>query len=171
MPTIDLNKHEQFAQLVAKGINPVRAYVSVGYSDKGAAQGAARLLKKVPVCGRIKELQETLSAGVIALEIRSRNARLTALQKRWDRLRSALDLLLDQRGADMADIPGGASGILYRDYKGTTGQMVTRIDPGVVSLVGTLLAHERQAAEELAQWKARVSPASVRQTLLFSTKR
>jgi hypothetical protein len=48
----------------------------------------------------------------------------------------------------MADVPGGASGILCRDYKGMTGQMVTRIDPGVVSLVGTLLAHERQAAEE-----------------------
>jgi hypothetical protein len=28
------------------------------------------------------------------------------------------DLILDQRGADMADLPGGARGILCRDYKG-----------------------------------------------------
>jgi hypothetical protein len=30
---------------------------------------------------------------------------------------------------------------------------VVRIDPGVVSLVADLRAHERQAAEELEQWK------------------
>jgi hypothetical protein len=52
-------------------------------------------------------LQETLSASTIALEISSRNARVAALQERWDRLRSGLELLLDQR--DMADVPGGRS--------------------------------------------------------------
>jgi hypothetical protein len=30
---------------------------------------------------------------------------------------------------------------------------VTRIDPGVVSLVAELRGHERQATEELCQWK------------------
>jgi hypothetical protein len=35
-----------------------------------------------------------------------------ALQERWDRLRAGLDLVLDQRGADMADLRGGASGLL-----------------------------------------------------------
>jgi hypothetical protein len=30
---------------------------------------------------------------------------------------------------------------------------VTRIDPGVVSLVAELRGHERQAAEEVEQWK------------------
>jgi hypothetical protein len=30
---------------------------------------------------------------------------------------------------------------------------VTRIDPGVVSLVAELRGHERQAAEELERWK------------------
>jgi hypothetical protein len=38
--------------------------------------------------------------------------------KRWDRLRAGLDLILDQRGADMADLPGGTSGMLVRGYKG-----------------------------------------------------
>jgi hypothetical protein len=34
------------------------------------------------------------------------------------RQRAGLDLILDQRGADMAVLPGGASGLLVRDYKG-----------------------------------------------------
>jgi hypothetical protein len=33
---------------------------------------------------------------------------------------------------------------------------VTRIAPGVVSLVAELRAHERQAAQELGQWTTRV---------------
>ena len=41
-----------------------------------------------------------------------------ALQKRWDRLRAGIDLILDQRGADMADLPGGASGLLVCGYRG-----------------------------------------------------
>jgi hypothetical protein len=52
----------------------------------------------------------SLSADTIALEISSRNCRVAALQKRGDRLRAGLDPILDQRGADMADLPGGASG-------------------------------------------------------------
>jgi hypothetical protein len=67
---------------------------------------------------RIKELQTTISDGVVALEIRTRSARVQALQKRWDYLRAGLEMVLDQRGADMADLPGGASGLLGRDYKG-----------------------------------------------------
>jgi hypothetical protein len=85
------------------------------------------------------------------------NARVAALQKRWDRQRARLDLILDQRGADMADIPGGTSGLPVRDYKGKEAdRLVTRIDPGVVSLVAELRAHQRQAAEELERWKTGV---------------
>jgi hypothetical protein len=57
----------------------------------------------------------------------------------------------------MADLPGGASGMLVRGYKGKEAdRLVTRIDPGVVSLVAELRGHERQAAEELDQRKIRV---------------
>jgi hypothetical protein len=35
-------------------------------------------------------------------------------------------------------------------------RLVTRIDPGGVSLVAELRGHERQAAEEAGQWKPRV---------------
>jgi hypothetical protein len=97
-------------------------------------------------------LREALSPATITLEISSRNARVAALQKRRDRLRAGLDLTLDQRGADMADLPGGASGLPVRDCRGKAAdRLVTRIDPGVVSLVAELRAHERQAAEEVEQ--------------------
>src|ERR1035437_5034972 len=73
-----------------------------------------------------------------------------------DSLRWNLDLALDQRGADMADLPGGASGMLVRGYKGKEADLVvTGIEPGVVSLVAEQGGHERQAAEELGEWKTR----------------
>jgi hypothetical protein len=50
----------------------------------------------------------------------------------------------------MADLPGGASGLLCRDYKGREAdKLVTRIDPGVVSLVAELRGHERQAGRTI----------------------
>jgi hypothetical protein len=47
---------------------------------------------------------------------------------------------------------GAPAGCWRRGYKGKEADpLVTRIDPGVVSLVAELRAHERQAAEELEQ--------------------
>ena len=52
----------------------------------------------------------------------------------------------------MADLPGGASGLLVRGYKGKEAdRLVTRIDPGVVALVAELRPHERQAAQDWAR--------------------
>src|ERR1017187_7028382 len=73
MAVLDNSKHEHFAQLVAKGVSATKAYTSAGYSDKGAQPSAARLLLNAMVRARLRELQEKLSAGVIALEISSRN--------------------------------------------------------------------------------------------------
>jgi hypothetical protein len=93
------------------------------------------------VCSGGRELEEALSAATIALEISSRNSRVAALQKRWDWLRACLDLILNQRGADMTDLPSGASGRLCLDCKGKNAdRLVTRIDPGVVLLVAELRA-------------------------------
>jgi len=150
-------KHEQFAQLVSKGVNATKAYVSLGYSPKGARQSASRMLKNADVRSRVRELQEAKSAEVINLEIRRRTDRVKALQKRWDRLRDGLDRLLNERGVEMAGVPGGSSGLLMRKYKGKNAdQLVTRIDPAIISLISELLRHERQAAQELGQWKTGV---------------
>jgi hypothetical protein len=106
-----------------------------------------------------------------------RNSRVAALQRRWDRPRAGLDLILDQRGADLVDIPGGASGLLVRGYTGKEAdRLVTRLDPVVVSLVSGLRGHERQAAEELEQWKTHhkepkrvdASPAAITLALLLT---
>jgi hypothetical protein len=57
----------------------------------------------------------------------------------------------------MAGVPGGASGLLVRGCKGKEAdRLVTRIAPDVISLVGELRGHERQAAGELGEWKHRV---------------
>jgi hypothetical protein len=157
MDVLKCRKHERFALLVAKGVSATRAYVSAGYSVRGAAPSASRLLRDEKVRGRVREILETLSAKTITGEISRRNTRVAALQQRWDRLRASLDLILDQRSADMADLPGGASGLLVRLYKGKKAdRVVTRIDTRVISLFAELRAHERQAAEELGQWKTGV---------------
>jgi hypothetical protein len=157
MPVIDHSKREKFAQLVAKGVSVTKAYVSAGYSPKGAQPSAARLLSNYGLqpdsraagstlrrhhrprdqqpqfprrgapkalgsperrpgsgsstsgartwptfpaaragCSRVHELQDAPSAATITLEIRNPSARVAALQKRWDRLRARLDLILDR---------------------------------------------------------------------------
>jgi hypothetical protein len=91
---------------------------------------------------------------IIAFENQQPHERVAAFPKCWDRLRAGLDLILDELGADMADLPGDAGGSLVRDYQGEEAdRVVTGIAPGVVLLVADLRAQERQAAEELGQWK------------------
>ena len=143
-------RHEHFAQAIAKGTSASKAYVLAGYSEKGAQQSSARLLLNAVICSRVSELQETLSAGTIALEISSRNARVQAMQDRWSMLRAGIAQLMIERAADMAEAPGGGTGLLVRQYQG--GAPVYKVDTGLVSLIGQLLAHEKQAAEELGQW-------------------
>jgi hypothetical protein len=47
----------------------------------------------------------------------------------------------------MAEIPGGATGLLCKDYKGNEAdRLVTRIDTGVIALSAELRAIERQQA-------------------------
>ena len=148
MAVLDNSKHEHFALLVAKGVSASKAYVSVGYSVKGSAPSASRLLTNAKVCARIRELQETFSAGTIALEISNRNARVKALQNRWDRMRR----VIDERAAspDFAEVPGGITGLLVKDYKGKAADtLVYKVDTG---LLAELRNHEKQAAEELGQW-------------------
>jgi hypothetical protein len=86
MSVLSNGKHEQFAMAIAKGVSLAEAYTSAGYSECGAKQSAARLLRKADIRSRVAQIQAELSAGTIALEISSRNARVQALQHRWDRM-------------------------------------------------------------------------------------
>ena len=65
--------------------------------------------------------------------------------------------------ADVIDIPGGASGLLAKDYQWKeANRLMTRIDPALVSLVAELRSRERRAAEELGQWQTVVEEHSPR---------
>src|ERR1035437_1188057 len=82
MSVLKCTKHEQFALFVVKGVSATKAYVSAGYSPKGAQQSATRLLQNAAVCARIKELKTAVAERVVSAEIRHRNWRVQVLQQR-----------------------------------------------------------------------------------------
>jgi hypothetical protein len=64
-----------------------------------------------------------------------------------DSFRWNLDLVLDQWTAEMADPPGGVSGLRSGDYKGKEAdRLATRINPGVVALVAELRGQPKGVA-------------------------
>jgi len=64
---------EQFAQGIVAGLPSTRAYVQAGFSKKGAAQAAHKLLKHAHVADRIAELRRVQrQAEIIAAEAREK---------------------------------------------------------------------------------------------------
>src|SRR5713101_6550717 len=61
-------RHEKFSQLVASGIKPAEAYISLGYSKVGAPQSANNLLRRTDVRERVNEIQ-SLAAQSTAEEV------------------------------------------------------------------------------------------------------
>ena len=59
-------RHEKFCQLVASGMKPADAYVSLGYSANGAAPSANNLLKRADVAERVRELKELAAQSAVA---------------------------------------------------------------------------------------------------------
>lgn len=96
---------------------------------------------------------DRLSTEFQQFHIARREKRIAALDDRWQRLRQ----VVEARAADpeMADVPGGASGLLIRTYKlagtGPDAQLVPEytVDTG---LLREARAHEQQAAQEAGQW-------------------
>jgi len=56
MPVLRNPRHEKFSQLIASGIKPTEAYVSLGYRKAGAPQSANNLLKRTDVRERLNEI-------------------------------------------------------------------------------------------------------------------
>jgi phage terminase small subunit len=139
-------KHEQFAQSVAKGISATGAYISAGYSKAGAAASASRLMTNAKVSARIKELKTATAANVVKVEIRKRSARVQVGQNMVDRLCR----LRDARALEYADHPGGATGMLVKEYRGKNGQQeIWKFDAALVSQTNATL---KQVAIEEGQW-------------------
>jgi hypothetical protein len=147
MPVLGNIKHEQFALLVVKGVSATKAYVSAGYSPKGAQQSAARLLSNAEVSSRVRELEETVSAATIALEIRKRSARVKVLQEQLDGM---LAVQQARRALYAGDKHGGGTGQLAKDYRGKLAdQVVWKFDAALVTQIAAVL---KQAAIEEGQW-------------------
>jgi hypothetical protein len=89
MPELPNPKHEKFAQNIARGLSPTEAYISAGYSRKGAHASAARLLHNATICTRLQALRSAMTASFLQLAITERDQRLIALQECWDGLRQA----------------------------------------------------------------------------------
>jgi len=65
MAILKNTKHEQFAHRVAEGGSAEKAYISLGYSKRGAAQSACKLLKTPKVRARVTELKEAIAKQVV----------------------------------------------------------------------------------------------------------
>lgn len=61
MPALKNAKHEKFAHFVAKGKSSEQAYISAGYSERGARQAAARLRQNVDIESRIEEISNNIA--------------------------------------------------------------------------------------------------------------
>jgi phage terminase small subunit len=156
MPILPNTGHEQFAQSIAQGISATGAYIAAGYSKDGAAASASRLMTHDKVAGRIQELKTAQAAKVVKIEIRKRSARVQAGQNLVDRLCR----LRDARAAEYADHPGGATGMLVKEYRGKNGQQeIWRFDAALVRQTNATL---KQVAIEEGQWSEQ-RPLSDRQ--------
>ena len=84
MPILENNKHERFAQALAKGLGITEAYVTAGYGDSPAS--ASRLSKTVKIQKRVAELQKAgakkTEATVESCTHRLRAAYVLAIQKK-----------------------------------------------------------------------------------------
>jgi hypothetical protein len=141
---------------------------------RGCERQAAEELGQGKAHHEERKLLDATSPAAVTLALLLTGEELDSLEKmagdgaaagarttRWIRCRKA------STGCAAADVPGGAGGLLVRDCKGKEAD--TLVDPGVLSLFAELRRHERQAAEELGQWKTHhegvtmaASPAAIK---------
>lgn len=103
-----------------------------------ARQGATANLSDTPRGQIVK--QAIMSIPMLQL----REVRIQAKKDRWARLQT----IVNERAAAMADIPGGSSGFLARDYKGEN--VVHNFDASLYKALGDT---EKDLAIEVGQWQ------------------
>lgn len=116
----------------------------VGITDRQLA----RWKKRAEFAGRVAELRAAFARSVEARGIADRQARVQRLQDLLDRMTA----IVEGRAADMASVPGGASGLLVRQYK-QTGKDSYEVEYAFdAALPREMRATMQQAAQELGQW-------------------
>jgi hypothetical protein len=104
---------------------------------------------------QVEQVKQATREAILAAPVLSVRAnRIAALEDRHRRLQ----MIVDERGAEMAgETPGGASGLLCRDYKGKNADTaVYKVDTGLLS---EFREHEKQVAVELGQWQEAQAPS------------
>lgn len=144
------NQLEEAAQLIADGEST---------HDEIAAKFGVHRVTVTTWCrqpefkARVAELMEEFREATVHLAISRKEKRIASLNAHW------LDMakVIRERSADpdMAEVPGGTTGLIVRDYK-TVGvgeaaktMPVYSVDTG---LLKEIREHEKQAAQELGQW-------------------
>ena len=102
MGLLDNPRHEKFAQLVATGHSPARAYAVAGYEEKTAYTCGPRLLKLPEVRSRVSELQQAVTSSSILCAALNREFVITELKdnalkakqhQEWSASNRSLELL------------------------------------------------------------------------------
>ena len=110
------------------------------------------MITNATVSARIAQLQGAIASQMLVSSIRDRNARIAALQERWERLQR----VINERAADpnMAGVPGGRTGlILVRIRRVGRGKDATVRQYEVdTRTLAEMRAIEEQAALELGHW-------------------
>jgi len=93
------SRHEQFAQLVAAGKTPRDAYISAGFSAKGASTSAARLLRNAPIQTRVVTLKQAVSQAAVTRAAVDREYVLAGLKENFERAMQHQPVL-DRKGKE-----------------------------------------------------------------------
>lgn len=143
-------KSSEAAQLLAEGsLTHADIAAKVGVSR----QTVSRWLQNHEFAACVDSIIDDYRKAVRRRGLAVLERRVDALNDRWVRMRK----VIDDRAADpdMAEVPGGTTGLLVKDYKtvGSGESAVVRtiysVDTG---LLKEIREHEKQAAQELGQW-------------------
>lgn len=141
-------RQEQAALLVALG-QLKDAEIA---EQTGTAYGTLRRWRGWPeFIERVEALRQAFARSVEGRGIADKQARVQKLQDLVDRM----DLIVEGRAEDLADAPGGASGLLVRQYKQVGKDDFREEYVFDAALVTQIRATMQQAAQELGQWVER----------------
>jgi hypothetical protein len=146
------------AELVARGtMTEEQIGEAVGFS----ARQFRRWKQHPEFMAKVEEFAREIEKAVLKEGIANRAERVRAMNDRWNRYRS----IISERAAsdEMQEIPGGKSGMLVHDVKmvgsrdGAERADIYSFDTG---LAQSILALEKQAAQEVGQWVEKVAPTT-----------
>lgn len=135
---------EHAAQLVAEGR---LEYWQIAEKIGVDVSTLHRWRKEEKFAARVEEISEETSGRLLKLAIARKEYRVASL----NRIQTKLETLIEDRAADMADVPGGGNtGLLVKQFK-VSGETVVTEYAFDAAVVRELRAVKEQVAKELGQ--------------------